>query len=52
VPFSGETDHIKNKNQQSNIPSGPPKVLKLHETKEKHVVYLLQMNEKTEKGNM
>jgi len=37
--LSGKTDHIKNKNQQSNLPSGPPNGLKLHETKEKHAVY-------------
>jgi len=38
--FSGKNDHIKMKNQQSSIPSGPPKGLTLQETKEKHAVYL------------
>jgi len=34
VFFSGKADNIKNKNQQSKVPSGPPRGLKLHETKE------------------
>jgi len=38
--FSGKMEHEKYKNHQSNVASGPTQGLKLHETKEKHDVYL------------